>query len=701
MRGQNNCRKIEQDFIQGPEPGPAEEKAMRKILSVLLAVMMMTAAVPACFGEEETPDVSWIPGMTAPSVSEEMKARGQVVTTILTEPFYEGVTDEDTAGEALTSVMEQLGADESTQVMLDSVYETEGLTYYIYRQIVGDVVVEGAAAKLIVDEDGTAICAIGSLVAGLDIQIPEEKELTEEQAESIVKSSCEMEDARIQKGMTHQAVVEIDSDRRLVWVVYTDNPVAGLDVGYMAHYVSDQGEYLGLNPMAVPYSTNEETNSISELVFQGMEPDVWSGDVTLFDGTTRPLTVPVMKDAEGNRYLGDVQRKIVCADYAQWENESNLEMRVEKDGRFDDGELLIYESIIRVWDFYNMIGWEGADGKGTPILLEMDLVDENGDPIHNAYYSGQTGGFQTFAFNRDERDGETLDIIGHEFTHCVTTTISVEAPYLNDCGAINEALSDIMGNLMEEMLDASDDPEWLIGEAAKNPAQILRCMSDPHLYHQPEYVWDNYYVPAVSVGTQENDQGGVHMNSSLLNLIAWRLHEAGMAPEDEFDYFMNVILTMTGTVAYPDLAVLLPWCLKQVKMDEFMESLTAAIEETGIGEILPTRIPEGYALTGLMVPEELEDEAGELQLVFIGGDGIEETQQYFFSADDRLGAFVGLLPAGLYCAQLVLEKQDRVWMLQDAGWTEAEGGLSGEDFPEPVFHEYGADEFYELPDVLE
>ena len=62
---------------------------------------------------------------------------------------------------------------------------------------------------------------------------------------------------------------------------------------------------------------------------------------------------------------------------------------------------------------------------------------------------------------------------------------------------------------------------------------------------------------------------------------------------------------------------------------------------------------------------------------------------------------MGLLPAGFYCAQLVLEEQDRVWMLQDAGWTEAEGGLSGEVFPEPAFHEYGEDEFYELPDVLE
>ena len=69
-------------------------------------------------------------------------------------------------------------------------------------------------------------------------------------------------------------------------------------------------------------------------------------------------------------------------------------------------------------------------------------------------------------------------------------------------------------------------------------------------------------------GSEENDYGGVHSNSSLLNLIAWRLHEAGMEPENEFYFMMNVILTMNSSIEYPDLVDLLPWCLKQVKMDE-------------------------------------------------------------------------------------------------------------------------------------
>ncbi|MBQ8135910.1 MAG: M4 family metallopeptidase, partial [Clostridia bacterium] len=587
---------------------------------------------------------------------------------------------------------DQLGADDSTQLMIDSIYSTEGLTYYSFRQMFGDVLVDGASVKLIVNENGTAICAVGSLIAGLDAVSEVENELTEAQAESVVAAKAKAKTVNIVEGMTHQAIVNIDGAQRLVWVVYTENFLGSVDVGYIAHYVSGRGEYLGMTMIATPYSTNEEPNSISELTFVGMEPDVWSGEVTLYDGTTRYLTVPIMRDENGIAYLGDVQRKIVCVDWLAWENNEELDMRTMQDGRFDDGELLIYESIIRVWDFYNEIGWEGGDGKGTPIMLRMDMVDEDGNPEHNAYYGGMYAGFQTFSFNRDDRDGETLDVIGHEFTHCVTTTISVDAPYRNDAGAINEALSDIMGNLMEEMLGASDDPDWLIGEAAKNPAQVLRCMSDPHRFNQPEYIWDMYYFPTLEFSTNMNDHGGVHITSSLLKQIAWRLHEAGMAPEDEFYYFMNVILAMTGTITYPDLAVLLPWCLEQVGMNEYMETLRNAISETGIEDIVPVRIPQGCAMVTAMIPGEPACVSGDLTMYFMD----EDDQEISTWPDNRLRAVLMPLPEGRYTFWLEDAESERIWFLTDEGWLEV-SALSYEEIPDPVYYLLLEGNCYELP----
>ena len=39
------------------------------------------------------------------------------------------------------------------------------------------------------------------------------------------------------------------------------------------------------------------------------------------------------------------------------------------------------------------------------------------------------------------------------------------------------------------------------------------------------YFWDLYFVPNVTKATKDNDNGGVHTNSSLLNIISCRLSE--------------------------------------------------------------------------------------------------------------------------------------------------------------------------------
>lgn len=44
-----------------------------------------------------------------------------------------------------------------------------------------------------------------------------------------------------------------------------------------------------------------------------------------------------------------------------------------------------------------------------------------------------------------------IDILGHEFTHCVSNMLASYLPYLNDSGAINEGLSDTMGNMIESL----------------------------------------------------------------------------------------------------------------------------------------------------------------------------------------------------------------------------------------------------------
>ena len=52
---------------------------------------------------------------------------------------------------------------------------------------------------------------------------------------------------------------------------------------------------------------------------------------------------------------------------------------------------------------------------------------------------------QCFAASRINDFSQCLDVIAHEFTHCVTASLMTYNSYTTDYGAINEAMSDIQG----------------------------------------------------------------------------------------------------------------------------------------------------------------------------------------------------------------------------------------------------------------
>lgn len=105
---------------------------------------------------------------------------------------------------------------------------------------------------------------------------------------------------------------------------------------------------------------------------------------------------------------------------------------------------------------------------------------------------------------------------------------------------------------------------------------------------------DIYYFPDVADGTQENDYGGVHINSSLLNMISWYLGQAGMTNEDQIYFWMNVSLAMTPRTDYPQMAELLPWVMETSGYSKYVSDLEKAIEKTRIGLGEDTeKAPEG------------------------------------------------------------------------------------------------------------
>lgn len=134
----------------------------------------------------------------------------------------------------------------------------------------------------------------------------------------------------------------------------------------------------------------------------------------------------------------------------------------------------------------------------------------------------------------------SLDVTAHELTHGVTLS-TANLAYQNEPGALNEAMSDILGAVCEAWHDgAVTEDTWLIGEdifTPNTPGDALRYMNNPTAdasLYPAQIGGSRDYYPERYTGTQ--DQGGVHLNSGIPNLAFHLLVAGGKHPRDKTNF---------------------------------------------------------------------------------------------------------------------------------------------------------------------
>lgn len=551
------------------------------------------------------------------------------------------VTSMEDAEKVVASMISLLGGDARTRFenwrMLT---DASGNQYYVFQQMYANTTVLGGAVKVITDSEGNML----GLTSSIETELPEAEEsegITLEEAEQIVllhATETNQPEMTILESVSAKIILPVllvldineDSEAldaaRFVWVVYTNNPASQLDSGsdlpYLAHYVSMDGEYLYNQATIIPGDAAGQSGFDAAYVFEFMEPADYTGFVDLSDGTEMELSVTVMRDKRtGMYYLGNIERQIVVADcYEFLYNNGNVVLAFSPDNQeWDQVGLLSLYYYCLAYDYYREIGWIGGDGLGTPIMILNDICDEHHNRINNAVFLGNYLGWSLFGASLANDFSQAQDIIAHEFTHCVTGTVMTYNSYLNDYGAINEAMSDIQGQICDLMYGNEDDVTWLLGDKTLTP---VRSMSEPHLFDQPEFSWDLYYIPAVKSPTAINDQGGVHTNSSLLNNVAYRLvTDGGMSLEEARAFWFAVDCAMVPGTDYPQLRELLPWTLKMLGMDQYQTSLQHAIDAVRLGnDVIPDFFDDDRALVTLTLPDNENFTDGNWMVTIISVD---------------------------------------------------------------------------------
>jgi hypothetical protein len=159
------------------------------------------------------------------------------------------------------------------------------------------------------------------------------------------------------------------------------------------------------------------------------------------------------------------------------------------------------------------------DNGGSSIIGIVRL----GQNFRNAFWNP---GLEVMAFGDALPYAGALDIVAHELTHGITNK-TANLIYQNQSGALNEAFSDIFGEAVEARMNGA--PDWVNGaqlgqpsRSLMNPSSIEICCGRPYPSRMSQFIYpDDPFLDLFL----DRDQGGVHLNSSIINHAFYLLAE--------------------------------------------------------------------------------------------------------------------------------------------------------------------------------
>ncbi|MFZ4521202.1 MAG: M4 family metallopeptidase [Bacteroidales bacterium] len=227
---------------------------------------------------------------------------------------------------------------------------------------------------------------------------------------------------------------------------------------------------------------------------------------------------------------------------------------------------------------HNKNSW---NDKGGSILSIINATESNGSGLDNAYWNGVCIVYGNGATQFKPLAG-ALDVSAHELGHAFDEA-SANLEYQGQSGAMNEAFSDIAGSVVERL-------NWKIGEDVVQPASFptgcLRDMSNPHnggsVFSDPGYQPAN--VSEMYTGSQDN--GGVHINSGIINFAFYKYVTAVGMDKGEKTFFRALFNYLTRSSQFIDCRLAVVQSAKDLYGDGSAEvnAAKAAFDAVGIGD---------------------------------------------------------------------------------------------------------------------
>lgn len=207
------------------------------------------------------------------------------------------------------------------------------------------------------------------------------------------------------------------------------------------------------------------------------------------------------------------------------------------------------------WQYFlNTFGRNSYNNAGATIngYNQAGFIGANG--TRNWSNASWSPGSQILRFGDNGTDGtanddwNTVDIVGHEFAHAVTSN-EADLEYEGESGALNESFSDIFGEMVELFTEGSND--WLVGA----DRGAIRDMSNPNNRNDPDTYLGTNWVAIGGTCDGTNDQCGVHTNSGVQNFWFFLLSQGGNGVNDNGDTYavQGIGSASAAAIAYRNL----------------------------------------------------------------------------------------------------------------------------------------------------
>lgn len=182
-----------------------------------------------------------------------------------------------------------------------------------------------------------------------------------------------------------------------------------------------------------------------------------------------------------------------------------------------------YDGLGATWElFHQAFSRSSLDDAGMELIATVHY----GQDFQNAFWDGEQMIFGDGDGVYFQSFTNAVDVIGHELTHGVVQ-FTAGLIYLAQPGALHESVADCFGAMVKQRLlgQSAEEADWLIGEGLftdRVQGVALRSMKapgtaydDPVLGKDPQPASMEHYADLPH--DEENDNGGVHINSGIPN----------------------------------------------------------------------------------------------------------------------------------------------------------------------------------------